>query len=582
MKKIGIKLANGDFYPVLQDNVPSEKTLTLTTAHNNQTTINVDLYRSEADNMEEAEYVDSLKITNLVAHPNGEPNLSFSISLDEENQLSAKIVDDETGNQSKTTIALVSRTIEERLNTDEYDIKELEKKSSPTKKMGLLAAASALLATPQEEISQTNDDVTIEQTLTNEDFAPETENIEMPEPDVIEHPEPTDEETFIEESEEITIEEEMFPAQDEVTTDEETFPAQDEANIEEEITPPTAEPLFTPDEDISNIDIDFTVPVSPTAASSLDSFDAELETNIDLDLESDLDNTEINLSDDVSFDNAEENFSDDVSFDNVEENFSDDANFNETEPNFDTNTSFDNTDLNEQNFDEFSTDFGDSIDFDNNSDFGDIDNIETDLDFPDDFENDINDIDFGDETMSKNDNNSTKGGISFTGLYDKETELGKSSTSENEVCKKTKTPVIICVICAIICLLATAFLLFVLPSKYNLLGKTGDVENENSSLVELSSQSQEPTTEQIPPVVEEPEEEIIVIEKAEEVIPEQPPVPEEKIKDISYKIKWGDTLWDISDTYYKNPWRYKYIARFNGIKDPDCIISGTYITIPAE
>ena len=44
----------------------------------------------------------------------------------------------------------------------------------------------------------------------------------------------------------------------------------------------------------------------------------------------------------------------------------------------------------------------------------------------------------------------------------------------------------------------------------------------------------------------------------------------------------GLKIWDIADTYYKNPWRYKYIARFNNIKDPDYIISGTYITIPAE
>ena len=60
--------------------------------------------------------------------------------------------------------------------------------------------------------------------------------------------------------------------------------------------------------------------------------------------------------------------------------------------------------------------------------------------------------------------------------------------------------------------------------------------------------------------------------KAEEVVPEQPPVAAEKPKDITYKIKWGDTLWDIADTYYKNPWRYKYIARRNGIKNPDYII----------
>ena len=96
------------------------------------------------------------------------------------------------------------------------------------------------------------------------------------------------------------------------------------------------------------------------------------------------------------------------------------------------------------------------------------------------------------------------------------------------------------------------------------------------------------------PVVEQPveepkvevpqakENEIVIIEKAEEVIPEPPAPVVEKPKNISYKIKWGDTLWDISDTYYKNPWRYKYIARYNGIKNPDYIISGTVIIIPAE
>ena len=97
MKNIGIKLADGTFYPVLKDNVPSEKALKLTTAHNNQTKVMVDLYRSETDSMEDAEYVDSLQIENLVAHPNGEPDIAFSVSLDEENELSARIVDEETG-----------------------------------------------------------------------------------------------------------------------------------------------------------------------------------------------------------------------------------------------------------------------------------------------------------------------------------------------------------------------------------------------------------------------------------------------------------------------------------------------------
>jgi LysM repeat protein len=47
-----------------------------------------------------------------------------------------------------------------------------------------------------------------------------------------------------------------------------------------------------------------------------------------------------------------------------------------------------------------------------------------------------------------------------------------------------------------------------------------------------------------------------------------------------YKIRWGDTLWDISEAFYRTPWLYPRIARFNNIRNPDLIISGTTIRIP--
>ena len=84
------------------------------------------------------------------------------------------------------------------------------------------------------------------------------------------------------------------------------------------------------------------------------------------------------------------------------------------------------------------------------------------------------------------------------------------------------------------------------------------------------------------PVPAAKEDEVVVIEKAEDVKPVPPPAAETKPAGVTYKIKWGDTLWDIADTYYKNPWRYKKIASYNNIKNPDHIISGTVITIPSE
>jgi LysM repeat protein len=47
-----------------------------------------------------------------------------------------------------------------------------------------------------------------------------------------------------------------------------------------------------------------------------------------------------------------------------------------------------------------------------------------------------------------------------------------------------------------------------------------------------------------------------------------------------YQIRWGDTLWDIAAAFYRNPWQYPRIARYNNIRNPDLIISGRTIRIP--
>ena len=83
MKEIGIKLADGSFYPIMEDGTPCNKKLVLTTVKDNQTRVLVDLYRSKTGTMEDAEYIDSLQIDNLVQHPNGSVELSLNIGLDE-------------------------------------------------------------------------------------------------------------------------------------------------------------------------------------------------------------------------------------------------------------------------------------------------------------------------------------------------------------------------------------------------------------------------------------------------------------------------------------------------------------------
>lgn len=280
MKTVGIKLADGSFYPVMEEGTPQSKTLELTTANNDQTCIMVDLYRSENGSMEDAEYVDTLKIDNLVKHPNGEPSFSFSLDLDENNELTAKIVDPETGGSSDSAIPLISRTTEERIQADNYSI-------------------------------------------------------------------------------------------------------------------------------------------------------------------------------------------------------------------------------------------------------------------------------------------SSSGPISFTGLYDKETVMGKAASYDDYGEKKTRLPVIICTVCAAICVIATLIILFLIPA---FSGKKPS--KDKNVAVETTV------------VPEAKENEVVVVEQGEKVLPVQP--SKTKNGDVKYVLRWGDTLWDIADAYYKNPWNYKKIARYNNIINPDHIISGTEIIIPAN
>jgi nucleoid-associated protein YgaU len=70
----------------------------------------------------------------------------------------------------------------------------------------------------------------------------------------------------------------------------------------------------------------------------------------------------------------------------------------------------------------------------------------------------------------------------------------------------------------------------------------------------------------------------------------RPPAPVSKYKvpttipanGAPYKIRWGDTLWDISEAFYRDPWLYRRIARFNNISNPDHIISGHTIRVPPK
>lgn len=568
MKTIGIKLADGSFYPILEEGTAKTYQLDLTTVKDGQTKVQIDLYRSESGSMEDAQYVDTLEVSNLVPHPNGEADLHLSVALNEKNELDAKVIDEETGRKSETSVTLVSRTLAERANPANFELSEEQKDSTGQEKIDEIPEIAAGL----DEPTFAEDDFAAE-TVEDSDFSEPEEGAQEEKPEELEFE--TVPFSFDSELENDVAEvdpdskndepqAEGFKAEDEPAFDTKTdAPAEEKAESEEKSddSNPVSEDFEIPDFDKTS---EKTKDGKTKEADNFDSADNfELPEFPEDSLDSKTDDDFSGLKDNDFADLKNDDFSDLKSEDFELPDFDKTVTENSAKP-------------------EGLSGYFDDPAFKNDPVFN-----ETNLDSTN------NEIDF-DTSALDSPVASASPAMDFSDLYDKETLDGKNNSydEEEETEKKTRVPVIICVVCAIICVIATLLILFVVPSKYNLLKNHKEKEpteilSENNSQTEDSDIQQDIQNEEVAaepePAPEAVEDTVIVAPEPEVVVPVPPaPKPVEKAKDIKYRIRWGDTLWDISDAYYKNPWRYKKIARYNKIKNPDLIISGTDILIPVE
>ena len=181
MKTIGIKLADGSFYPILEEGTAKTYQLDLTTVKDGQTKVQIDLYRSESGSMEDAQYVDTLEVSNLVPHPNGEADLHLSVALNEKNELDAKVIDEETGRKSETSVTLVSRTLAERANPANFELSEEQKDSAGQEKIDEIPEIAAGL----DEPTFAEDDFAAE-TVEDSDFSEPSEDAQSEKPEELE------------------------------------------------------------------------------------------------------------------------------------------------------------------------------------------------------------------------------------------------------------------------------------------------------------------------------------------------------------------------------------------------------------
>jgi len=105
---IGIKIANGEFYPIMEENSSIKKRIILTTVHDNQPSVQIDLYRSPASTMPDAQYIGSLVVENIKPKPKGEPSIEMVISSDVNGEIAAEAVDLDTGSSGEHYMLNVS------------------------------------------------------------------------------------------------------------------------------------------------------------------------------------------------------------------------------------------------------------------------------------------------------------------------------------------------------------------------------------------------------------------------------------------------------------------------------------------
>lgn len=478
-KSIGIRLADGSFYPILEDGKPQKKILELTTVSPNQEKILVHLYRSPDSTMKDAEYMFSLKIANLAPHTKGVPTFPLTLMLDENNNLTADCSDSESG----ATATRVYLPEDQRNPTPDYTVVNGNESSAESPASETHDTDTLLPEIPQDDepqspgiVSQdTSDDLfSLPQSL--KEFPSFTSSVShRANPEKLDLP-------FLDEQN----------PEDTVKSHTTSTPNFDLPDFDEKFfdTPDTALPTEAPETK------DSSTPDSSSVNFDLPDFDPPSTEN----------------------DFTTDNFSiDDIDI-----------------PEFDSETK--PFEVQEDSLPDF-----------------------TNYELPD-FDEPQHSTDSLSQDFSPN--------YLTDSLFDRNEESFYKDPDEEDKRSAHKLAVIICILCAIICLGALILITYSVPSKLK------SAENSQTTTTFAGKNTVSETTEN-----QAKENEIVIIETPS-VIPTIPEETDNKIEFVQYKIKWGDTLWDLAETYYNNPWLYKKIAAANSIPDPDKIIAGTTIVIP--
>jgi len=131
-KQIGIKLADGHFYPVFPEDFKGKRKLVLTTVRDNQQNVQIDLFKGSGEVLYEDSYIGSLVIENIEEGAKGEPEIELNIGIDENGNLSATAFDAKSGEKQSLSVSLESVSEEDMYTIPEFEINQEEEQLPPS------------------------------------------------------------------------------------------------------------------------------------------------------------------------------------------------------------------------------------------------------------------------------------------------------------------------------------------------------------------------------------------------------------------------------------------------------------------
>ncbi len=119
---IGIKIADGSYFPIMEEGSSKRKRLVLTTVNDNQENVQIDLYKGDGEELLDAAYVGSLLIENIDQGPKESSEIELKIGFDQDGTLNAEAGDPGSGQYESLSISMETLSESAMYDTPEFSL----------------------------------------------------------------------------------------------------------------------------------------------------------------------------------------------------------------------------------------------------------------------------------------------------------------------------------------------------------------------------------------------------------------------------------------------------------------------------